>query len=354
MMSYEFAYPIVLSEQPEGGYLVSSPDFPELLTSGEDRADAVAQAVDALEEVFAARIRRGDEVPEPSVPDPVRDVEVVRLPPIMAAKAAFALGLRESGMSQAALARAVGLDEKEVRRLLDPKHPSKLASLQRVLQALHKDVELRVVEVVRPEIDRTAPRSYPEVAAHAERFAELAFPREVAAGKAIPITDLLVSRRVTDTIGRPVDVRRDESLTEEAVCEHRGGLVLLGFRPDVWDRAVAGNPRFRFTVAHEIAHAALHAGDLARHRGRAFRDTVNPTQKLPPDVPIYESPEWQANAWAGAVLMPSVAVRRSIQNLGPDAGDLIAQQLAANFQVSLQAATIRLEKLLPQLLRGTP
>jgi hypothetical protein len=44
------------------------------------------------------------------------------------------------------LARAVGLDEKEVRRMLDPRHSSKLPRIARVLRALGKELQLTVVE----------------------------------------------------------------------------------------------------------------------------------------------------------------------------------------------------------------
>ena len=31
-------YPVVLTEQPEGGFVVTFPDVPEAITQGEDRA----------------------------------------------------------------------------------------------------------------------------------------------------------------------------------------------------------------------------------------------------------------------------------------------------------------------------
>jgi antitoxin HicB len=43
----------------------------------------------------------------------------------MATKPALSIALRETGTSQSALARKLDLDEKEVRRLLDPHHASK-------------------------------------------------------------------------------------------------------------------------------------------------------------------------------------------------------------------------------------
>lgn len=149
-MEHEFTYPVVLTKDPSGGYVVSCPDLPELLTQGEDRADAVASAIDALEEAIAGRVRRGENIPEPSEPSEVQDVELIRVPPIMAAKAALAIALREGGLSQSAFARETGVDEKEVRRLLDPRHPSKLPRLQKALRAVNREVEIRVVPLARP------------------------------------------------------------------------------------------------------------------------------------------------------------------------------------------------------------
>ena len=59
------AYPIML-EDDDGSVLVTSPDFPELTTFGEDRDEAVARAADALEEAIAARIHDGNDIPQPS------------------------------------------------------------------------------------------------------------------------------------------------------------------------------------------------------------------------------------------------------------------------------------------------
>ena len=62
------AYPIAL-ENDDGTVLVTSLDFPELTTFGEDRDEAVARAVHALEEAIAARIHDRKDVPNPSQGD---------------------------------------------------------------------------------------------------------------------------------------------------------------------------------------------------------------------------------------------------------------------------------------------
>ena len=46
-------YPVLLKAATEGGFVVTCRDLPHLITQGEDFADALAQAADAMDEVFA-------------------------------------------------------------------------------------------------------------------------------------------------------------------------------------------------------------------------------------------------------------------------------------------------------------
>ena len=62
------AYPITL-EDDDGTLFVTSPDFPELTTFGDDREEAIARAVDALEEAIAARTHDRRDIPQPSEGD---------------------------------------------------------------------------------------------------------------------------------------------------------------------------------------------------------------------------------------------------------------------------------------------
>jgi len=50
------AYPVELTQDTNGTLMVAFPDFSEAATFGEDEADALLRAVDALETVLAARI----------------------------------------------------------------------------------------------------------------------------------------------------------------------------------------------------------------------------------------------------------------------------------------------------------
>lgn len=107
-MVHEFAYPVILTaDETDGGFVVTFPDLPEAITQGEDTAGALEEAADALEEAIAGRIRRGDGIPQPSTAD-ARELLLVPVPALTAAKAALYLALRESGISKSELASRLG------------------------------------------------------------------------------------------------------------------------------------------------------------------------------------------------------------------------------------------------------
>lgn len=138
-----FEYPVRLTKAKEGGYVVTCRDLPEVITQGENREDALAQAVDALDEAFAARMKTGDDFPSPSI---TRRREVCVSPPAESvAKAALYVAMREANVSKVEMAKRLGVNEKEIRRLLDPHHPSKLPRIARAIELLGKRlvIELR-------------------------------------------------------------------------------------------------------------------------------------------------------------------------------------------------------------------
>jgi len=74
--------------------------------------------------------------------DGTKDSEAASVPPSMALKAAVFLAVREAGISNSEFARRMRLDEKEVRRILDPHHPTKLPRIEEALSVLGRHVEL--------------------------------------------------------------------------------------------------------------------------------------------------------------------------------------------------------------------
>lgn len=131
-----FEYPVRLTRAKEGGFVVTCRDLPEVITQGDSREDALAQAIDALDEAFAARMKAGEDFPLPRV---ARRGEVLAAPPAESvAKAALYVAMREANVSKVEMAKRLGVDEKEVRRLLDPHHPSKLPRIAQAIELLGK------------------------------------------------------------------------------------------------------------------------------------------------------------------------------------------------------------------------
>jgi antitoxin HicB len=129
-----FSYPVTLIPERQGGYTVRFRDLSEAITHGKDRREALEQAADCLEEAIANRIVTRMEIPVPSAAR--RSNALVPVPAPMAAKAALYLAMKETDVSNTVLARRLGCDEKEVRRMLNPRHPTKLPRIQAALQVL--------------------------------------------------------------------------------------------------------------------------------------------------------------------------------------------------------------------------
>ena len=129
-----YQYAVLLTAAEEGGFVVTSRDIPHLVTQGEDVRDALAEATDAMDEVFATYMKKNLPFPEASE---LRDGEHWVRPPVeTVAKAALYDSMRARGTSKSDLARQLGLDEKEVRRMLDPHYPSKLPRLAEAVSLL--------------------------------------------------------------------------------------------------------------------------------------------------------------------------------------------------------------------------
>jgi antitoxin HicB len=130
------SYPIAL-EDDDGTVLATSPDFPELTTFGDDRDEALARAVDALEEAIAARIHDGRNIPSPS-----RAGQRATLPTLTAIKVILYQGMRDQGIGKAKLARRLGWHLPQVDRVLDVRHRSRLDRMDAALKAIGRRLEV--------------------------------------------------------------------------------------------------------------------------------------------------------------------------------------------------------------------
>jgi len=138
-----FIYPATLiPDNQDGGFVVKFIDLPEAITQGESVEDALLEASDCLEEAIANRITMGLPIPYPSTIG--NEQYAVPLRAQMAAKAALHVAIQEIGISKVDLAERLGCDEKEVRRLLDPHHSSKIPRIETALSAVHKQLIVSV------------------------------------------------------------------------------------------------------------------------------------------------------------------------------------------------------------------
>ena len=98
----------------------------------------------ALGLALLSYLQRGKPLPKPHARG--RGLVDVAVAPDAAAKLAVLESFAASGMDKSELARRLGKDEKEIRRILDPKHPTKLPALTAALRALGKRLVVGVVE----------------------------------------------------------------------------------------------------------------------------------------------------------------------------------------------------------------
>ncbi len=134
----QFVYPARFERTTPDEIVVSFRDLPECLTSGIDEADALAEASDALEEAIAGRIADSDPIPTPSAARAGENQ--VPVPPGMAAKAALVVTLRKSGLTRVELAKLLGLHEKSVRRMLDPRYATATDRINTALRVLGSQI----------------------------------------------------------------------------------------------------------------------------------------------------------------------------------------------------------------------
>ena len=132
-----FSYPAIFEPgEGAGTIVVTFPDVPEAISQGESDADARAMGADALGVALLGILSLGRRLPKPSR---VRAGQIcLSVDAGIAAKLAVIEAFNGAGVTQAELARRLGKDGREVRRILNPDHGTKVPALQAALAALGK------------------------------------------------------------------------------------------------------------------------------------------------------------------------------------------------------------------------
>lgn len=128
-------YPATLT--PNGtGFSVTFRDIPEAITEGASLGEALAMAQDALAVAMEFYTEDNKAVPLPS---PQKDGEyLVGLPPSVWAKVLLLNEMLAQNISQAELAKRMGIIPQKVTRLVDLSHSTKIDTLAQAFTAMGK------------------------------------------------------------------------------------------------------------------------------------------------------------------------------------------------------------------------
>lgn len=140
-----FAYPIEFTPDDNGTVMLTFPDLPEAVTFGDDEEDALCNATDALETTLAGYIVDRRDIPAPSKAGRRPTVSPTLLGQL---KVALYRAMRTRKWRKADLAKAMGLNPRQIDRLLDLRHGSTVAQLDQALRicGVRPAVETRTLE----------------------------------------------------------------------------------------------------------------------------------------------------------------------------------------------------------------
>ena len=133
-------YSVDLTPDDNDTLLVTSPDFPEMTTFGDDEADALRHAADAMETVIVGRMLDREPIPHPG---PIGRHSVV-LPTQTALKVELYRAMLADGLRKADMARLLGWHPPQVDRLLDLRHASRLDQIEGAFRALGRSIEFEI------------------------------------------------------------------------------------------------------------------------------------------------------------------------------------------------------------------
>lgn len=131
-------YPITLTPDDNGTVLATCPALPEVTTYGDDEADALARAKDAVLTAMMGRVSDRQIISIPtSAPGPY-----VEVGPLIDLKVQLHNAMVEAGLRKADLTRRLGVHPPQVDRLLDLDHGSTLDQLDAAMRAVGRRIEI--------------------------------------------------------------------------------------------------------------------------------------------------------------------------------------------------------------------
>lgn len=125
-----------LAIRPDGdSWLVTAPQFEEVVSYGATQEDACRNGRNAIEEAIASRIADGEDIPVP-LRETSGKGRFVEVPALVLLKAGLYMIMRSKGWSRADLMRALNCKREHVDRLFRLDHNSRIDSLEEAFKAL--------------------------------------------------------------------------------------------------------------------------------------------------------------------------------------------------------------------------
>lgn len=137
-MSKFYPYTLKLEvDLEDGGFVVTSPIVPELITQGDTKKEAIEMARDAMLAALHGYMHQRKAFPIPSKA-PAKDAVTIRLPELVQAKVLLYNAMIEEQVSNSELARRIGKkSENQVRRMLNPYENVSFKDIAEAIRSLH-------------------------------------------------------------------------------------------------------------------------------------------------------------------------------------------------------------------------
>jgi len=132
-------YPVILTEEKEGGFSASFPDIPEAFACGETREDTLEDALDALVTAFEFYFEDEQAIPLPSS---TTSDDYVEVPANTWLKVLLLNSMVEQSVKRSELARRINVKKQNIKYMLDLRHETKLSTIEQAVRALGKRIQI--------------------------------------------------------------------------------------------------------------------------------------------------------------------------------------------------------------------
>lgn len=187
------------------------------------------------------------------------------------------------------------------------------------------------------EVPRVRPLSYVKIELFAQEVIRRHYPERLTEPGPLDILDFFEFVLPTSYgIDTGVSSRLPVGIEGVTLPGQLGGRASIVIPEHVYVGMEHGVGRDRFTGAHESGHGLLHVRQL---KTALVSGTFGGLHREM-SIERYRSPEWQSDAFAGALLAPAPAVAAAVRRYGLDIA-----KLSSIFRISLTAMEVRLRVL---------